>query len=505
MPWVRENRLGLALACVVLVAALAASSRVTGLAWDDGVYVAAGHALAAGRGYVLADRIGNQAVPLYPAGYPLIVALVWRLVGSQGATLAGLALLSALSVAAAAFLWWRVLREAVTARTAALLVAVPALSYATLLTGELRMADAPYALLVAAAAALWRRALESRRAMAALIVTATLAVPLRTAGAVLPIAVALLLVARRRWWPAAGAVAAAAGLYLALGLTLRPPEPSYLEVVRVAWAAGGSGLETLRATLGGDLWTSIVAMVAPPLVYSSAIQRAAHGALALHAAYVLAVAAIVFAAAWGGWRRLAVDRWAVGDLVLVGAVALIFVVPVGMLPRFLVPVGPVLALWLWERTGARGGRWATAAGAVLAVLLALTMVEAVRHVRSQPRILAARGAAYAAAGHAARAWLGARGLVAAEFPEALWLETGLRSVSTNAALEIMETPRAALAEAAGELGPVTRGCLLDTGHFPVWGRLFFDFEGRPGAQVLPGLDGRYVRVVCWPGGAAPAP
>ncbi|HVM42819.1 MAG TPA: glycosyltransferase family 39 protein, partial [Gemmatimonadales bacterium] len=276
MTWLRENRLGLALACVVLVAALAASSRVTGLAWDDGVYVAAGQSLAAGHGYVLADRIGDQSVPLYPAGYPLVVALVWRLVGSQAAALGVLALISALSVAAAAFLWWRVLREEVSSRMAALLVAVPALSYATLITGELRMADAPYALLVAAAATLWRRALESRRAMAALVVVAALAVPLRTAGAVLPIAVALLLVARRRWWPAAGVLAASVALHLVLGLALRPPDPSYLEVVRVAWAAGGSGLETLRATLGGDLWTSLVALVAPPLVYSSAVQRLAH-------------------------------------------------------------------------------------------------------------------------------------------------------------------------------------------------------------------------------------
>jgi hypothetical protein len=103
MAWLRANWPGLALAVVVLGAVAAASSGVVGLAWDDGVYVAAGQALAHGKGYLLANRIGDQTVPLYPAGYPLLVALVWLAAGTPSAVFAVLAVVSALCVSVAAF------------------------------------------------------------------------------------------------------------------------------------------------------------------------------------------------------------------------------------------------------------------------------------------------------------------------------------------------------------------------------------------------------------------
>ncbi len=497
MAWLRANWPGLALGAVVLAAVLAASSGVVGLAWDDGVYVAAGQALAHGRGYILANRIGDQAVPLYPAGYPLLVSLAWLVAGTQSATFAVLAVLSGLCVSAAAFLWWRLLRDALSPGTAVLLVAVPALSYATLLTGELRMADAPYVLLVAAAAALWRQSLESRWTMLALVLVAAAALPLRTAGAVLPLAVALLLLVRRRWVPALAVVLLVGALQILLAGLLRSPEPSYAEIVRAAWAQGGAGLDILRANLGGDLWTSIAALVAPPLVYSSVVQRLAQGAAALRLLYVLAIWFVCLAVAAGGWRRLRAERWEVGDLTFVGAVALIFVMPLGMLPRFLVPVGPVLALWAWEGAGSLGARWARGARVVLLVVLALTAVEAVRHVRNQPKVFRDRAAAYAAAGGAARGWLGRSGLIAAEFPETLWFEDGLRAVSTTTPLENVQTARAGLEAARQRLLPVARGCLLDTRSFPVSRELFEAYAAPPGAVVLGGPDARYVRVVCW--------
>jgi len=497
MTWFRANWPGLALGAVVLAAVLAASSGVVGLAWDDGVYVAAGQALAHGKGYLLANRIGDQAVPLYPAGYPLLVALAWLVAGSQSATFAALALFSGLCVSIAVFLWWRILRDVTSPGTAALLVAVPALSYTALLTGELRMADAPYVLLVAAAAALWRRSLESRWAMLALVLVAGAAVPFRTAGVVLPLAVALLLLVRRRWAPALAVVAAAGALHAVLLLTLRTPEPSYAEIVRAAWAHGGAGFDILRANLSRDVWTSVAALVAPPIIYSSVVQRLVHGAGALRFVYALAVWFICLAVAAGGWRRLRAERWEVGDLTFVGAVALIFVMPLGMLPRFLVPVGPVLALWAWEGAGALGARWSKGLRVALLLVLAFTAVEAVRHVRSQPRVFRERAAAYAAAGEAARVWLGRRGLIAAEFPETLWFEDGVRAVSTTTPLENVQTAQVGLDAARRRLEPIARGCLLDTQTFPVSGEVFDAYAARPGAVVLGGLDRRYVRAVCW--------
>jgi len=498
MAWLRENRLGLALGALVLVAALAAGSRAVGLAWDDGVYVAAGQSLARGAGYVLANRVGDQAVPLYPPGYPLAVAFVWKFIGSQAAVLAALGALSALCIGAAAFLWWRVLRAETSPVTAALLVAIPSVSYATLVVGELRMADAPYALLVAAVAALWSRATESRRAMTAVVLLAALGAPLRSAGAVLPLAVALLLVARRRWGAAAATIGAAAVLAAVLALALRPPEPSYGAIVQAAWGPGGAGSAILRDNLTRDVWTSLAALVAPPLVYSAAVQRVAHAAPALLAAYGAAVAVVGTAVSFGGWRRLQTGRWAVGDLALVGAVGLVFLVPLGMLPRFLVPVGPVVALWAWEGTRRSASRgWSVATCVVLGVLLAFTAAEAVRHDRAQPRVLAVRSAAYAAAGRAARSWLGPRGLVAAEFPEALWFEAGLRSVPTYVPLSNVQSAGTSLDELRRRLAPVARGCLMDTRSFPASRELFDEYEGRKDVVELAGLDARYVRVVCW--------
>ena len=164
------------------------------------------------------------------------------------------------------------------------------------------------------------------------------------------------------------------------------------------------------------------------------------------------------------------------------------------------PFGPVIALWAWRGLGApAAGGWAVIGRAAVAAVAVLTALEAVRHVRTEPRALLERASAYAAAGSAAQRWLGGTGLIAAEFPETLWFEDSLRTVSTTTPLENVQTAEAGLAATRRRLDPITRGCLLDTGLFPVSREMLAAFRTRQGAVTLPGLDERYVRAVCWPG------
>lgn len=144
------------------MATVAAGSRVVGFGWD-GVYVAAGEWLSRGKGYVLANRVGDQTVPTFLPGYPLIAALFWSACGKASLTIAALGLFSALCVGTVWLLRWTTLRVEYPPPLATLLVAIPAMSYGALSVGEVRMADAPYALLVAVAAALWRAPALTRR------------------------------------------------------------------------------------------------------------------------------------------------------------------------------------------------------------------------------------------------------------------------------------------------------------------------------------------------------
>jgi hypothetical protein len=499
--WVRSNWQGLALALVALAFMLAASSRVVGLAWDDGVYVAAGQALAHGNGYVLANRAGPQGVPLFPPGYPLLVALVWLLCGAQSIALATLSVLSTLCVSASWYLWWRILRAEHGGRTAALLVAVPALSYAALATGETRMADAPYVLLVAVAAALWHGAGRSRWASAGLIAAAALAVPLRSAGAALTLAVMLLLLSRRRWVQALLVlVLAICSATLARAL-LGAPDLSYLDLLPAAWGDGGAGWSILVDNGLRGIWEAAASFVAPPLIYSGAVQRLAHGGAVPMTVYGLLIAAICAATVSGGWRRLAEGRWAVGDLALPLAVSLVFVVPLGMAPRLLVAFGPVLALWAWEGTAVARPRLAAGVRVALGAVLVGTLIEAARHAQTAAQVHRRQAAAYADAGAAARRWLGQGGLIAGEFPELLWFEQGTRSASSVTPLENVMALDAGVAAGRRRLDAIARGCLLDTSTFPASRALFEANAVRSNAVALRDLGG-YVRVVCWPGAPA---
>jgi len=505
----------------VLAVAALAYSPVVGFAWDDGVYVASGQALARGEGYLLPGRAGYQAVPTFPPGYPLIASLPWLVLGSAPATLLALSAFGALCAAAAAYLWWRFARGEHGPAVAALLVGIPALSYASLRVATLRMSDAPCALLVAAAATLWGadqpHGRLARGRMLALAAVAAAAPALRSAGAVLPIAVLLLLLARRRWAWAAGLACAAAAVQLALGVLLRQPQPSYAELTRAAWADGGAGWPILVATWGRQVWEALGSLLAPPLLYSGAVHGLVTSLGAARAAHVTALAAIGAAVLCGGWLRLREGRWHPGDLALAGALALPFVTPLGMDPRFLVPYGPVLALWAFAalRRGvalARPGAAPALRGAIawlLALILAGTAAQAVRFALRTPWPAGARAAAYLRAAGAARAWLGRGGLVVAEFPETLWLIGGARAVSTTSPLENVLAPEEAAAEVRRRVGAVARGCLLDTRTFPTSRAVFEEMAARSGAVTLPAAYEPHARVVCWGGtgarGSAPAP
>src|SRR5207245_11157904 len=74
---------------------------------DDGVYVTLGKAIAEGAGYRSIHLVGAPVQVKYPPGFPLLLAIPWRLAGSLGAVRASVAVLNrAATAAAAGVTWW---------------------------------------------------------------------------------------------------------------------------------------------------------------------------------------------------------------------------------------------------------------------------------------------------------------------------------------------------------------------------------------------------------------
>lgn len=81
---------GVVLACVVLVRLPLAP----GFWMDDGVYLATGKALAEGQGYRHIELPGMPWQTKYPPGYPLVLAALWKTIGTLEGVLRGVAIVN---------------------------------------------------------------------------------------------------------------------------------------------------------------------------------------------------------------------------------------------------------------------------------------------------------------------------------------------------------------------------------------------------------------------------
>src|SRR5438876_495251 len=102
MPaWLRGERrvLAEAVAAGLVVGAVhllfrLSSEFLVGALNDDGVYVTLGKAIAEGAGYRSIHLVGAPVQVKYPPGFPLLLAIPWRLAGSLGAVRATVAVLN---------------------------------------------------------------------------------------------------------------------------------------------------------------------------------------------------------------------------------------------------------------------------------------------------------------------------------------------------------------------------------------------------------------------------
>ena len=163
-PSSRDSLLAIALAAIVVISAsTVVTFGVCGAYHDDAIYVSTAKALAEGRGYRLIDLPGAPRQTKYPALYPLLLALVWRvwptfpdnLLAMQGLSIA----IAAVAMAASFLYVVRIQRcEPLTAAFAIALCATsPTLVYYATQT----LSEIPF--LVALVAALWVVAAQADR------------------------------------------------------------------------------------------------------------------------------------------------------------------------------------------------------------------------------------------------------------------------------------------------------------------------------------------------------
>jgi hypothetical protein len=183
-----------------------------GVFQDDGIYVVLGKALASGEGYRYINLPGAPYATHYPPGYPLLLALLWKLAPAFPQNVAVFTFTNAGFLSLAAYATFRFARERLGLGTlGAGMVAVvgtasvPALSFGVFVLSEpMFLALLLPALILAERAADrgdWRDALMAGLAGGALAMV-------RTMGVFVVPALVLVLLTRRRWLPAIVSTAA---------------------------------------------------------------------------------------------------------------------------------------------------------------------------------------------------------------------------------------------------------------------------------------------------------
>lgn len=342
-PRVEALLVGALVVAVHLLAGIA-SAYAVGAATDDGVYAVLGRAIAEGQGYHSVHLVGAPVQVKYPPGFPLIVAIMWRLGGSiEGVQRIAAVVHPCLIGLSAGLLWWlgRV-RLGAPRALLALLVPVPLLLEPAIQYSSIVLSEPWFILGWAGSLVLWsladslpagRRRLTALSLLGLLVATTIL---IRAHGIVLLPALAVALWTRpfslrERW---AGLVAAmlplaAWQLYhhilVARGpVSSLPDEGQYLD-----WVTGG-GTAVVWALIAGA-WknaASYLSQFAPYLASHTQLGRFAAG--------------LLFGGAGVG-ALVAIRRAPFLALSAVGAAALVLVWPYPQ-DRLLLPVLPVLGL-----------------------------------------------------------------------------------------------------------------------------------------------------------------
>jgi len=95
------------LIAVIYLAASISTAMLVGAWNDDGVYTVLGKSLAEGHGYRSLHLVGDPVQVKYPPGFPVVLALLWRLTGSVDGVQRAVSLLHPIVIGiVAGLLWW---------------------------------------------------------------------------------------------------------------------------------------------------------------------------------------------------------------------------------------------------------------------------------------------------------------------------------------------------------------------------------------------------------------
>ncbi len=201
-------------AVVFTVAARAMNPYPVGVLYDDAVYVELGKAIASGAGLHYLSLPGMPAATHFPPGYPLLLAVLWRLWPAFPANVFLFKLVNALLVAVAAVWIARIARErfGCTPWRAAAAAVVLSVGVPTLVLSDVVMSEPLFLALVLPVLLIAERVADAdggsgRAALAGVL--AGVATLVRTQGVALVGALAIVLLLRRRYRQAVVSVGSA--------------------------------------------------------------------------------------------------------------------------------------------------------------------------------------------------------------------------------------------------------------------------------------------------------
>jgi hypothetical protein len=344
----KTSTLGGLIALIAAVAATWATDLQAPPRFDGAGYAVLAESLATGHGYREIDHPGAPRHAHFPPGYPISLALLWRVTGRSSVAAHLLALTCTTVATVAAWCWFR---RIYSRRVAACLGVALALNWTWNRNGGAIQSE-PLFLLLGQLAVLG--AIETGRQgrmRSGVVLGGMLAacVLTRHVGAALSVAVVLDLLLRRR-----AAAAVAAGLTCTLLLT---PWAAWLLSVRENTQAGllaSGGLVERVMTLAVFYVQRLPDLVTGPFVEIATVFRHS-GPLAMVANAWAVLATVLIVSGWGA--TLKSPRRRLAGLVACCTLALLLVWPFTEAGRFLIPLLPCVLIGATEGLAVLA-RWA---------------------------------------------------------------------------------------------------------------------------------------------------
>ena len=335
----------------LVVGWLSLSTADFGAFHDDGIYAVTARSLAVTGEYRITSLPGEPYQRKYPIVFPAVLAAVWRIAGDFPANIVWLKAVSLLAGAVFLSLTFGLLRNVgASAWTAAVITGVCAVMPATGESANQVMSELLYGAISIAALWLLERAVRGNPSpglgLAAGLV-AGLAYQTRSVGLALVLAMILVMACRRRWRVL---MAGMVGVGLAVGVCKLWQGPASEVPLRYEYYVNyGDWFLRIANDLGWrfvaivplkNLMVGVIAVVRIALPYMYDLSRSAPKQFAVVVGGLLLLSTLI-----PGWIRRRHEAWAIYLLLYI---AIYLVWPYPPVPRFFVPVLPLILLAMWE-------------------------------------------------------------------------------------------------------------------------------------------------------------